>query len=66
MVKAPDVEVEPDSILHCLRPHFAKWQLPDEIVFADDLPYTATGKISKRRLRERYRGHVWTTGKNTS
>ncbi|MEM1382125.1 MAG: long-chain-fatty-acid--CoA ligase [Pseudomonadota bacterium] len=42
-----------EEILDLLRPHFAKWQLPDEILLAPDIPHTATGKISKLKLRER-------------
>ncbi|MEM7667744.1 MAG: AMP-binding protein, partial [Pseudomonadota bacterium] len=50
--KTPD----PESILALLRPHFAKWQLPDEILFRDAIPHTATGKISKLKLREELNG----------
>ena len=32
----------------------AKWQLPDDIAFVEDLPMTATGKVSKLKLRERF------------
>jgi len=32
----------------------AKWWLPDDVVFVDELPHTATGKVSKRALRERF------------
>ena len=32
----------------------AKWQLPDDIAFVEDLPLTATGKVSKLTLRERF------------
>ena len=38
--------------------HFAKWQLPDDMVFVDELPLTATGKVSKLTLRERFADHV--------
>jgi len=59
VVKAAGAQVDAASVLDHLRPHFAKWQLPDEVVFAADLPHTATGKISKRHLRERFKDHVW-------
>ena len=36
----------------------ARWQLPDDIVFVEQLPMTATGKISKLTLREQFRDHV--------
>ena len=59
VVKAAGASVEPAEILDLLRAKFAKWQLPDEIVFVDELPHTATGKISKKTLRERFADHVW-------
>jgi 3-(methylthio)propionyl---CoA ligase len=37
-----------------LAQKLARWQVSDEIAFADELPHTATGKISKRELRARY------------
>ncbi|MBC5810145.1 MAG: long-chain fatty acid--CoA ligase [Candidatus Eremiobacteraeota bacterium] len=37
-----------------LAERVAKWWLPDEIRFIADMPHTATGKISKKTLRERY------------
>lgn len=36
-----------------LEPHFARWQMPDEIILVDEIPHTATGKISKVAIRER-------------
>ncbi len=33
--------------------HFAKWQVPDDIIYMDELPHTATGKISKLELRKK-------------
>ena len=32
--------------------HFAKWQLPDDVIWVDALPLTATGKVSKLTLRQ--------------
>lgn len=32
--------------------HFAKWQLPDDVVWVEELPLTATGKVSKLNLRK--------------
>jgi len=39
----------------------AKWWLPDDVVFVDDLPHTATGKLSKLTLREQFKDHVLPT-----
>ena len=38
--------------------HFAKWQLPDDMVFVEALPLTATGKISKLTLRQQFADYV--------
>jgi len=44
-----------DSVLAHLAEHFAKWQLPDEVILVEALPMTATGKISKKDLREKFK-----------
>ena len=41
-----------DEIIDLLRPHFANWQLPDEVIPLAEIPHTATGKISKLKLRQ--------------
>ncbi len=41
-----------DEIIDLLRPHFADWQLPDEVIPLAEIPHTATGKISKLKLRQ--------------
>ncbi len=46
--------VDRDAIIAFLKPKVASWWLPDEIVFIDEMPYTATGKVSKKTLREKY------------
>lgn len=38
---------------------FAKWQLPDGIVFVDELPHTSTGKLLKSQLRKSYASWSW-------
>ena len=43
-----------DEILKHLEGRIAKWWMPDDVVFVDELPHTATGKISKLTLRERF------------
>jgi fatty-acyl-CoA synthase len=40
-----------------LAERVAKWWLPDEVAFVDELPHTATGKVSKLKLREIFAGH---------
>lgn len=38
--------------------HFAKWQLPDDLVWVEDLPLTATGKVSKLTLRQKFADYI--------
>jgi fatty-acyl-CoA synthase len=40
-----------------LATELAKWWLPDAIEFVEELPHTATGKLSKKDLREQYRDY---------
>ena len=47
-----------DDVRDYLSDKVAKWWLPDDVIFTDDLPHTATGKLSKLQLRERFGGHV--------
>ncbi|MEM9099251.1 MAG: long-chain-fatty-acid--CoA ligase [Pseudomonadota bacterium] len=51
IVPMPGKNPDPGSIIDLLRPHFAKWQLPDDVLFREEIPHTATGKISKLNLR---------------
>ncbi len=46
-----------EDILAFLEPQLAKFWLPDDILFRDDLPHTATGKLLKVPLREEYASH---------
>ncbi len=46
-----------DSVLDHLDGQVAKWWMPDDIAFVDELPHTATGKVSKLQLRERFKNH---------
>lgn len=43
-----------DELMSFLEGHVAKWWLPDDILFVDELPHTATGKLLKTKLREEY------------
>lgn len=54
VVRKAGEEVSADDILAHLKPLIAKWWMPDAVEFVDDIPHTATGKISKKDLRERF------------
>ncbi len=57
VVRKPGSDVSPDQINTHLSGVVAKWWLPDEIKFVDDLPHTATGKLLKRQLRDEYKDY---------
>ncbi|HEY4041180.1 MAG TPA: long-chain fatty acid--CoA ligase, partial [Rhodopila sp.] len=46
------------SILEFLSSRIVKWWMPDDVIFVDSLPHTATGKLLKTQLREQYHGHL--------
>lgn len=54
VVRKAGAEVSAEDIRAFLADKIAKWWLPDAIEFVDDIPHTATGKISKKDLRERF------------
>ena len=43
-----------DELLGYLADKVAKWWLPDDVVFVDEVPHTATGKLLKTKLREMF------------
>ncbi len=53
VVKAPGANPDPAEIIELASEGLAKWQRPDDVVFMDELPHTATGKISKLHLRQK-------------
>ena len=55
IVKRPNAELGKEAMLKFYEGKIAKWWLPDDVVFVDELPHTATGKLSKRTLREQFR-----------
>ncbi|MDI1260616.1 3-(methylthio)propionyl-CoA ligase [Aquabacterium sp.] len=57
VVKKPGAEVTPEEILAFYDGKIPKWQLPDDVVFTDEIPHTATGKIYKLKLREQFKDH---------
>lgn len=57
VVRKPGSTVTPAEITAHLSNHVAKWWLPDEIHFVDDLPHTATGKLLKTELRARFKDY---------
>ena len=59
VVKKPGADVDEAGLRRYLGEHVAKWWVPDEIAFVDELPHTGTGKISKKDLRDTFRDYRW-------
>ena len=52
VVKAAGEEISRDEMLAYFDGKVATWWVPNDVVFVDELPHTATGKISKIELRK--------------
>jgi fatty-acyl-CoA synthase len=57
VVRKAGAEVTREDLLKFFEGRVAKWWIPDDVAFVDQIPHTATGKILKTRLREDFRGH---------
>ena len=49
--------ISKDEILLYLKDKIASWWMPDDVVFVEEIPHTATGKIQKLSLREKFKGY---------
>ena len=54
VIKNEGAEVSKEEILGYLEGKIAKWWMPDDVVFVDEIPHTATGKIQKLTLRQQF------------
>ncbi len=57
VVRRDGSELTRDTLLLWLEKRVARWWLPEEVLFIDEIPHTATGKIAKTKLREAYSRH---------
>jgi len=61
VVKKPEItkdnETLKNELLKSYEGKIAKWWIPDDVVFIDKMPLTATGKLLKLELRERFKTH---------
>ena len=51
IIRKPERQLSKDDILGFMQGKVAKWWMPDDVVFVDAIPHTATGKILKTELR---------------
>jgi fatty-acyl-CoA synthase len=57
VVLKPEASATREDILTFLQDRVAKWWLPDDVVFIDEVPKTSVGKFSKKDLRTRFADH---------
>lgn len=61
-IKKEGATVTAAEVITFLADKVAKWQLPDTVVFVDELPHTATGKLLKTGVRETYKNYLVENG----
>ena len=57
VVTKPGATVTPAELIAFFDGRIAKWQIPDDVAFVDEIPHTATGKIQKLKLRELFKDY---------
>ena len=62
VVRNEGSDVTGEELLTFYKGKVAKWWIPDDVVFAQELPHTATGKLLKMELRDSYKGYKLPTG----
>jgi fatty-acyl-CoA synthase len=62
VVRKAGATVSREELLRFYEGKIAKWWLPDDVVFVEQLPHTATGKLSKLTLRGQLADYHWPEG----
>jgi fatty-acyl-CoA synthase len=57
VVSKPGREPKKSDILSFMDGKVAKWWMPDDVAFVQEIPHTATGKIQKTTLRDQFRDY---------
>jgi fatty-acyl-CoA synthase len=57
IVLKKDQKASKEDILGFMQGKIAKWWMPDDVAFVEEIPHTATGKILKTELRERFKSY---------
>jgi fatty-acyl-CoA synthase len=61
VVLKPGASLTREELLAFYQDKIAKWQIPDDVVFVDEIPKTSVGKFSKRDLRDQFADYVLPT-----
>ncbi len=59
VVKKPQANPDKKALLTFLDGKIAKWWIPEDCVFVEEIPHTATGKVSKKDLRDQFREYSY-------
>jgi len=62
VIRREGAELTREQMLSYFTGKVVKWWIPDDVVFVDELPHTATGKLLKTKLREDFKDHKLPTG----
>jgi len=54
VIKAAEADLTKEEMLQWFDGKIAKWWYPDDVLFVDEIPHTATGKIQKVKLRQQF------------
>jgi 3-(methylthio)propionyl---CoA ligase len=57
VVRKPGADLGREQVLAHMKGKVAKWWMPDDVAFVDEIPHTAAGKISKLTLRQRFKDY---------
>lgn len=57
VVRKPGGSLAPEEVIRHVSDNLASYKKPREVLFVDELPYSPSGKLLKRELRDMYRGH---------
>ena len=58
VIRKPESTLSGDEIKQFLEDKIAKWWMPDDVIFVESLPHTATGKLLKINLRKEYHDYL--------
>lgn len=57
VMRKPGTELTREELLAFFEGKVAKWWIPDDVAFVDEIPLTATGKMQKLKLREQFKDY---------
>jgi fatty-acyl-CoA synthase len=66
VVRSEGADVSKDDVLAYLDGKIAKWWMPDDVQFVDELPHTATGKLQKVTIREQFKDYTLPTASDAA